>query len=220
MAFSTAHFSSFVPTPHPSLLTPHPLHLQVSLTPLPIHLAPNSDLRQIDDINQSISYFILFFLSTDILSLVIIFFLFLSVKWQLWRKLELGALHTIIFYHYKSINTRERKKIKHVMAINYSYTPPQNRVLLFFTALSSLIYLFLIYCSWVSKYPSIWILTHSQPKYSKIAQFCNCTSCRNVVTVPLLSSRIPVFLFDSVKPMTTTIIILMIIASFVFFLWP
>ena len=48
------------------------------------------------------------------------------------------------------------------MPINYSYTPPQNRELLFFIALSSLIYLFLIYCSWVSKYPSIWILIHSQ----------------------------------------------------------
>lgn len=98
-------------------------------------------------------------------------FLLLLVKWQLWRKLELGALHTLIFYHYKSINTRERKKIKDVMPINYSYTPPQNRELLFFIALSSLIYLFLIYCSWVSKYPSIWILIHSQPWYSKIAQF-------------------------------------------------
>ena len=89
-------------------------------------------------------------------------FLLLLVKWQLWRKLELGALHTLIFYHYKSINTRERKKVKDVMPINYSYTPPQNRELLFFIALSSLIYLFLIYCSWVSKYPSIWILIHSQ----------------------------------------------------------
>ena len=52
--------------------------------------------------------------------------------------------------------------------------------------------------------------------------FKNCpiydyTSCRNVVTVPLLSKRIPVFLFENVKPMTTTIIILMTIASFVFF---
>ena len=37
------------------------------------------------------------------------------------------------------------------------------------------------------------------------------------MTVPLLSSRIPVFLFENVKPMTTTIIILMTIASFVIF---
>ena len=50
-------------------------------------------------------------------------FLLLLVKWQLWRKLELGALHTLIFYHYKSINTRERKKIKDVMPINYSKNP-------------------------------------------------------------------------------------------------
>ena len=37
------------------------------------------------------------------------------------------------------------------------------------------------------------------------------------MTVPLLSRRIPVFLFENVKPMTTTIIILITIASFVFF---
>lgn len=46
----------------------------------------------------------------------------------------------------------------------------------------------------------------------------NYTSCRNVVTVPLLSRRIPVFLFENVKPMTTTIIILITTASFVFFM--